>query len=110
MNLGDQRTGGVDNRQPAFLTLPAHFGGHAVRAENRPRAVRHLVQFLDENRAQFAQFLHDVLVVNDFLAHINRRPVQIQRDFHDVDGPHHAGAESTGLEEIDLLVSALIQG
>ena len=47
-----------------------------MRAEDRARARRHFVQFFDENRAGFAQLFDYVLVVDDFLADVDRRTVR----------------------------------
>ncbi len=81
-----------------------------MRAENGTSAVGHFVQFLDENGAEFAEFLNYVFVVNDFLADVDRATVEIQGDFDDIDSPDHAGAEPTRLEKVNLLVSAGIGG
>ena len=109
MHFGDQRTRGVDHVQAALLGLAAYFGRHAVRAENRPRAGRYFVEFLDKHRARGAQLLHHVLVMHNFLADINRRAVQIERNLHYVDSPDDAGAETTRLEQKDLLVRAVVR-
>ena len=108
VHLGDQRAGGVDHIQPPLLGLPSHRWRHAVRAEDGPRPLGHFVQLLDEDGAGLPQFIHNVLVVHDFLAHIDRRPVQIQSDLHHVDSPDDAGAEAPRLEQKDLLVGAVI--
>ena len=79
-----------------------------MRAENGPGSRGHFVQLLDEDGAGLAQFIHNVLVVHDFLAHINRRPVQIQSDLHHVDSPNDAGTEAPRLEQKDLLIGAVI--
>ena len=89
----------------AFLALSANFRRNAVRAENGARAGRHFFEFLDENGAQLAQFIDHVLVMDDFLAHIDRRAVEVQSDFDHIDGAHHAGAKTAGLEEVNLLFS-----
>ncbi len=39
-----------------------------MRTENGARARRHFLEFFDENGAQIAQFVHNVLVMYDFLA------------------------------------------
>ena len=67
---------------------------NAVRAEYDRGAVRDFGQFLDEDRADFAQAIHDVLVVNHFVAHVDRRPEQPDRPFNDVDRPVDSGAEA----------------
>ena len=81
-----------------------------MRAENGAGAGRHFLEFLDENRAQFAKFVDHVLVVDDFLANVDRRAIEVERDLDHVDGAHDAGAESAGLEKVNLLVSDCIRG
>ena len=73
------------------------------------RPLRHFVQLFHENRPGLAQLVHDVLVVYDFLSNINRRAVQIQRDFDDIDGSHNTGAETSRLEQENFLVRAVIR-
>ena len=87
----------------ALFALAADFRGNAVSAENGAPAVGHFGQFFHENRAQLAQLVHHVLVVDDFLADIDRRTIEIQRDLDHIDRAHDAGAESARLEQIDLL-------
>ena len=67
------------------------------------------VQFLHEDRAGFAQFLHNVLVVYDFFADVDRRAVEVESDFDDIDGPDHAGTKTSRLEQEDFLVRAKIR-
>ena len=74
----------------------------AVRAEHRHRARRHLGQFLDEHRALRPQRVDDVAVVDDLVAHIDRRAVAIERALDDLDRADHAGAKTAGLGENHL--------
>ena len=106
MHLGDQRAGGIDHFQMALRGLLANRGSHAVRAEDGPRTRRHFVQFLDEDGAGLAQFVHHVLVVYDFLAHVDRRTVEVERDLHHVDRPYDTGAKASRLEQKNLLIRA----
>ena len=96
--------------ETAFLALLANFRRDAVRAENGARAGRHFFQFLHEDRAHFAQFIDNMLVMHDFLAHVNRRAIEIERNLHHVDRAHHAGAKTARLEKINLLFSAGVRG
>ncbi len=102
MNLGDQRAGGVDHLQLALLGLLPHGRRNTMRAEDDARALRHLAQFFDKNRAGLPQFIHYVPVVDDFFTHIYRRAVKVQSDLHHVDGAHHSGAKSPRPEKDDL--------
>ena len=65
------------------------------------RAGRDLVQLVDEHRAARAQILDDVAVVHDFVTHIDRRAVFLQRPLDDLDRPLDAGAEAAGLGQDD---------
>ena len=74
-----------------------------MSAENDAGARRHLAQFLDENGTGAAQFVDNVAVMDDLLAHINGGAVKIEHNFHDVDRAHHAGAKASRPQEDDLL-------
>ena len=51
-----------------------------------------LVELLDEDRAALAQLGDDVLVVDDLLAHVDRRAVELERALDGLDGAVDAGA------------------
>jgi hypothetical protein len=70
-------------------------------------AVRHFVKLLDEHRAELAQAVHDVAVVDHLVAHVDRRAEQLQRPFDDVDGAIDAGAEAAGIGEQSGIFMAL---
>src|SRR6185312_13264369 len=108
MHLRDQRTGRVDDGEAPFLALLANFRGNAVRAEDGAGAGRDFLKLFHKYRAEVAKLVDDVFVVDNFLADVNRRPVEVQSDFDHVDGAHHAGTESAGLEKVDLLVSGCV--
>ncbi len=95
MHFRHQRAGGVDGEEIALLGVLGHRLGYAVGGENhRPVGGRHLVEFLDEDRALPAQPLDHVFVVHDFVADIDRRAVFLERALDRVDRPHHARAEA----------------
>src|SRR5262249_22639974 len=56
-------------------------------------------KFLHENRPGGAQLVHHVFVMDNLLADIDRRAIQVQRDLHDVNGPDHPGAKPAGTEQ-----------
>ncbi len=101
VHLGDQRTGGVDHRQVSLGGQLLDPLGDTVGGEDGHRARRDLVQLVDEHRATGAQVLHDVPVVHDFVTHIDRRAVFLQRPLDDLDRPLDAGAETAGLGQDD---------
>ncbi len=57
---------------------------------------------LNENRALLAQIFDDVGVMDDFVTHVNRRAVQLDRAFDDLDSPIDAGTEPARLRQQDL--------
>ena len=99
VHLGHQRTGRVDHpQQPQLGSLP-HRRRNAVSAVDHALAVRHLVHVVHKDGALALQVLDHILVVHDFLAHVDRRPEGLQSDAHNVDGAHHARAESARLQK-----------
>ncbi len=78
-------------------------------AEDGARTFGHLFEFLHEDRAGLAEFVHHVLVVNDLLADVDRRSVQIQGDLDYIDSPDDAGAETSRFKQKDFLVRAVIR-
>ena len=92
VHLGDQRAGRVDGLQPPLLRLLVHLRGDAVGREHHRRALRHLVELLDEDRAARLEVGDHVLVVHDLLAHVHGGAVQVQRLLDGDHGPVHAGA------------------
>ena len=53
----------------------------------------------DEDGTEPAQLVHHVAVVDDFLADVNRRAVEVQSDLDHVDSAHDTGAESARAQE-----------
>ena len=92
VDLGDQRAGGVDRVQAPLGGVRVHAGGDPVRREHDRRALGHLGLGLDEDRAALAQLLDDVLVVDDLLAHVDRRAVELERALDRLHGSVHARA------------------
>ncbi len=67
--------------------LLVHLGRDAVGREHDDGALGHLVGLLDEDRAALLERLHDVQVVHDLLADVDRRAVVLERV---LDGLHRA--------------------
>jgi hypothetical protein len=97
VDLGHQRTGRVEHRQPARRRLLFHALRHAVGAEDRDRVGRHLGEILHEPRALGFEAFDDVLVVHDLVAHVDGRPIFLQRALDDLNGANHARAKSARL-------------
>ena len=86
-------------RELAVGRLLVHRRRDAVGGEDDERALGHLVGLVDEDRAAFAQGLDDVLVVDDLLAHVDGRAVELQRLLHGDHRAVHAGAVAARLRE-----------
>ena len=97
-----QGTGRVDHPKIAHAGIGLDLSGHAVGAEDGDGAGRNLVDVLDEAGALAAQRGDDVLVVDDFVPDVDRRAMDLQRPFDDVDRPHDPGAEPPRLREHHL--------
>ena len=97
VDLGDERAGGVDHLEAALAAPRLDRLGDAVRAEHRDRALRDLVDVSTKLRALALQRLDDVLVVDDLVAHVDRRPEAAQRPLDDLDRPLDPGAEAARL-------------
>src|SRR5262245_32983213 len=68
-----------------------------MRAEDHIRASRDLVDGIDENHAAFSQVAHHMLVMNNFVKHVERRPMPFQRPFHGLDRHLDTGAKTARL-------------
>ncbi len=94
VDLGHQRAGGVDRAQVARGGVVVHRGGDAVGGEDDHLALGHLGLLLDEDRPALGQLLDHVLVVDDLLAHVDRRAVKLERTLDRLHGAVDAGAVS----------------
>ena len=70
--------------------------------DHRPVAIGDFVELVDEDRAFALQIVDHKFVVDDLMAHIDRRAIKRQRPLDNVDGPHHAGAKTARGREQDL--------
>ena len=74
----------------------------AVGREDDGLPDRHLLLVLDEDRAAGLELAHDVQVVDDLLAHVDRRAVQLERLLDRLDRPLDAGAVAARRSEKHL--------
>ena len=105
VHLRHERAGRVDGLQTA-IGCRVHDGRrHPVRAEDDVGALGHLVDLLDEDRALALELGHDVDVVHDLLAHVDRRAEALERLLDGDDGAVDAGAVAARRGEQHPLVS-----
>jgi len=96
VDLRDERADRVDDPETAPLGVLLHPGRDAVRREHADLPGRNLVLVLDEDRAERLEPPDDVLVVDDLVANVDRRPVLLQKPLHDLDRAVNARAEGPG--------------
>jgi len=73
-----------------------------VRGEDDRLTLRHLGLLVDEDRAARLEIADDVQVVDDLLAHVDRRPVEVECLLDRLDGALDPGAVATGRRQQDL--------
>ena len=96
VHLRHERARRVDRRQLAGVRRLADGRRDAVRGEDDGRALRNLVDRVDEDRAALLELAHDVRVVDDLLADVDGLPVELERTLDRVDGPLDPGAIAAG--------------
>src|SRR6185312_5772470 len=76
------------------LRLGRHALRHAVGGEHHRCAGGNLVELLDENRSLALERLDDVAVMNDLMAHIDRRTESLEAALDDLHRALDSGAEA----------------
>ncbi len=95
VNLGDQRTGGVEGEEIALLRLGRNRLRHPVSGEDHGGAgFGDLVELLDEYRSLGLEALDHVAVVHDLVAHIDRCAITRESLLDRIDGAHDPRAEA----------------
>src|SRR5580658_9336313 len=95
MDLSDQRTGCVNDFKVALPSLRPYRRGNTMCTKDQASAAGNFFQFLDKDRASFAQFVDNVLVVDDFFAHIDGSAVKIQCNFDHIYRTNDTSAKPT---------------
>ena len=90
-------------RSCARSRVGVHARRDAVGREHHRRALGHLGLVLHEHRAAVAQLLDHVLVVDDLLAHVDRRAVELERALDRLHGAVDARAVAARRGEQQLL-------
>ena len=94
MHLGDERAGCVDEKHLALGGLCWHGLRDAMGRKDHRAVIGAIVKLFNKDRALVAQTIHDVFVVNDFVADVDRRAPFFERHFDDLDRAIHARAEA----------------
>ena len=106
VDLGHQRAGGVDRAQAAGGGVGVDARRDAVGGEDDQLALGDLGLLLDEDRAALGELLDHVLVVDDLLAHVDGRPVHVERLLDRLHGAVDARAVAARRREQDPLRGA----
>ena len=96
MHFADQRAGGVNIEKVPAFGFRRHRLGYAMRGEDDRNVVRHLIQFVDEHRANRLEVGDDKSIVNDFVAHVDRCAVFLDCLLNDLHCAINAGAKAAG--------------
>ena len=96
VHLRHERAGRVDHVVAALGRRGVHGRRDAVRGVDDRRAGRRLRLGLDEDRAARLEVADDVDVVDDLLAHVDRRAVVLERELDRLDRALDAGAVAAG--------------
>ena len=99
VDFGDQRTGRINHTKATLFTVVANFGRDPVRTVNHAFTLGDFVNRVHKNRALTGEFLNHKSVVNDFLPNVDWRPKGLKRNADNINGPHHASAKSSWLEQ-----------
>ena len=108
MNFRDEGTGGIKDGQSKRGGFVLDGAGNAMGTEDRARAMRNLIQTLDKAGAFRLEALDNMAIVDNFMADIDRRPIFLERAFHDFDRANDAGTKSARLRQNDFHVICLV--
>jgi hypothetical protein len=96
MNLGDKRAGRVNRQKVALGRLGFNSGRDSVGAENKVGAFRDLTHFINKNCATLCQALHDLDIVHNLFANIDRFTVLFESLFYCNHRAIHTGTVAAG--------------
>ena len=101
VHLRDERADRVDDAQAAALAVLENGRGDTVRREDADRTLGNVVLVVDEDGAERLEPADDVVVVDDVVADVDRRPVLLEQPLDDLDRAVDAGAERARSGEQD---------
>ena len=96
--------GRVEEMETPRLCRGGHRLGHAVGGKHHRAVVGNFIELIDEHRAQIAQAVDDEAVVDDLVAHEDRRAEPFERELDDLDRAVDARTEATGGSDQDAHV------
>ena len=101
MHLRHQRAGGIDRHQPARLSDSPDLRGHPMGRKEQHSPFGDLLHRIDKHRPLANKPLHDMLVVDDFMKHVDRGPIEADGCFERLDRHVHARTKTarTGQED-----------
>ena len=102
VDLGDERASGIEHDETAGIGIGAHRLGYAVRGKHDRGAGGNFVQLLDEHGAFRLEVVDDELVVDDFMAHVDRCAELRERLLDNGNRAVDAGAETTRIGQYDI--------
>jgi hypothetical protein len=102
MHLGDEWAGGIQVEELAALCLRRHRFRHAMRGKDYTRSIGSLIQLVNEHGTQTFEALDNEAVVDDLMAHIDRRTVFLERQFDNADCPLDTRAEAAWTRQQQL--------
>src|SRR5208283_1968299 len=108
VDLGHKRAGRVNHPQLTQLARLTHFRSDTMSAVDDTLASRDLLDAVHEDGALGDQLVHDITVVDDLLADVNRRSEGLKRNANDINGADDSGAEAPGLQQKQGLGITLI--
>jgi hypothetical protein len=94
MDLGNERAGCIDISKRALARFDRNRFGHAVSRKDHRTVVGHFLKLVDEDRAHFFEALDDKAIVDDLMAHIDRRAEALQRELDDLNGTINPGTKA----------------
>src|SRR5260370_1413781 len=99
VDLGHKRTRRINHPQTTGGAGFPDFGRNSVSAVNYTLAIRNFLDTVDENCALALQLFHHKTVMDNLLAHINRRTKRLKRDADNINSPHHSRAKPPRFQE-----------
>ena len=89
--------------QIALAGFSADGGRHSMSTKHQRSTSRHVGEFLNKDHAPLLEALDDPLVVNDRVADVQGRPVNLESEIDDLNGIRYAGTKAARRGEQNLL-------